>query len=171
MKTHDKLYQATLEWLEERGINIEDIAELAFNLQKPYVLELTKEDASESVNAVLKKREVQNAILTGIFLDKAAENGYPEEPLLSQLVNDNSLFGIDEVLALSVVNIYGFIGLTNFGYLDKEKPGIIKELNNNNKVNTFLDDLIAAIAAAAASRIAHKTKDNGNPNIDNDNFL
>lgn len=164
MKTHDKLYNATLDWLKERGIKIKDIAKLVFDLQNPYIPELTMEDAIESVNAVLKKREVQNAILTGIFLDKAAEKKYPDEPLLSQLVDDNALFGIDEVLALSIVNIYGFIGLTNFGYLDKEKPGIIEELNKTkkkDKVNTFLDDLIAAIAAAAASRLAHQKIDKG----------
>ncbi len=165
MKEQDKLYNATFKGLRERGIRIEDIADLAYALQKPYITELTMENAVESVNAVLKKREVQNAILTGIFLDKAAENRAPEEPLLSQLINDDSLFGIDEILALSIVNIYGSIGLTNFGYLDKKKPGIIGELNKDkkiNKVNTFLDDLIAAIAAAAASRIAHKERDNGN---------
>ena len=64
---------------------------------------------------------------------------------------------IDEIIPLSIVNIYGTIGLTNYGYLDKEKVGIIKELDNKEgkRVNTFLDDLVAAIAAAAASRIAH----------------
>ncbi|NMA84662.1 MAG: phosphatidylglycerophosphatase A, partial [Epulopiscium sp.] len=37
---------------------------------------------------------------------------------------------------------------------------IIKELDEakGNVVNTFLDDLIAAIAAAAASRIAHSDR-------------
>ena len=162
MKSRDDLYKATCEWLKERGIKIKDIAELSYDLQHPYVPKMTMEDAIESVNSVLKKREVQNAIFTGIFLDKAAENKIPDEPLLTRLLTDDPLFGIDEILALSIVNIYGSIGLTNFGYLDKEKPGIIEELNKNkkqDKVNTFLDDLIAAVAAAAASRIAHQTKD------------
>ena len=58
---------------------------------------------------------------------------------------------------MSIVNVYGTIGLTNFGYLDKKKIGIIKKVDEEkcNRVNTFLDDIIAAIAAAAASRIAH----------------
>ena len=68
------------------------------------------------------------------------------------------MYGIDEIIPLSIVNVYGTIGLTNYGYLDKEKIGILKDLDNgkNHKCNTFLDDIVAAIAAAAASRIAHQ---------------
>ncbi len=75
---------------------------------------------------------------------------------MSLLQKDDGLYGVDEILALSIVNIYGSIGLTNFGYLDKKKPGVIGKINDekNGKVNTFLDDIVAAIAAATASRIA-----------------
>ena len=63
-------------------------------------------------------------------------------------------------VALSVVNVFGSIGLTNFGYLDKAKSGVIREIDeksrNPEQVNTFFDDLICAIAAAAASKIAHQ---------------
>ncbi|NLJ18623.1 phosphatidylglycerophosphatase A, partial [Globicatella sulfidifaciens] len=47
--------------------------------------------------------------------------------------------------------------MTNFGYVDKIKPGIIGELNSQKgeKCNTFIDDVVGALAAAAASRIAH----------------
>ena len=57
--------------------------------------------------------------------------------------------------------MYGTIGLTNFGYLDKKKIGIIKELDEKKKVErvtTFADDLVAAIAAAASARIAHQNR-------------
>jgi phosphatidylglycerophosphatase A len=94
--------------------------------------------------------------LTGIALDKLAENDQLPNPLLDILKKDEPLYGIDEILALSITNVYGSIGLTNFGYLDKEKTGILKKLNNkNNGVHTFLDDLVAGIAAAASARIAH----------------
>ena len=62
-------------------------------------------------------------------------------------------------MVLSICNVYGTIGLTNFGYVDKLKPGIIGKLDEigkkTNKCHTFLDDIIGAIAAAAASKIAH----------------
>ncbi|MFW6272649.1 MAG: phosphatidylglycerophosphatase A, partial [bacterium] len=75
----------------------------------------------------------------------------------------NPLYGIDEILVLSIVNVYGSIGFTNFGYVDKLKPGIIGTLDEagkaSNKCNTFLDDIVGAIAAAAASSIAHNFED------------
>lgn len=70
---------------------------------------------------------------------------------------DEPLYGCDEVLTFSITNLYGSIGFTNFGYLDKIKPGILGILNDRStgKVNVFLDDLVGAVAAAAASRLAH----------------
>ena len=90
-----------------------------------------------------------------------AEKDLIEEPILSVIKSDEGLYGIDEILPLSIINLYGSIGLTNFGFLDKEKTGIIKELDiaKTGAVNTFLDDIVAAIAAAAASRIAHSTRE------------
>lgn len=147
-----------IERLKERGVSIEAMAELVFELQKPY-LEITMEEAIENVEAVLLKREVQNAILTGIEIDVLAEKGLIREPILSIIQKDASLYGIDEILALSITNVYGSIGLTNFGYLDKLKPGIIGELDKDgkttDKVHTFLDDLISGIVAAACGRVAH----------------
>ncbi|SET42178.1 Phosphatidylglycerophosphatase A [Natronincola peptidivorans] len=149
-----------IEMLEERGVTLEDMAELVLDLQKDY-LPLTMETALENVAKVLQKREVQNAILTGIQLDKLAESNLLEEPLLSIIKRDDSLYGIDEIMALSITNIYGSIGFTNFGYLDKLKPGIIGKINTheNGQVNTFLDDLVSGIIAAACSRIAHAADD------------
>ncbi|MDU2117568.1 MAG: phosphatidylglycerophosphatase A, partial [Veillonella sp.] len=40
---------------------------------------------------------------------------------------------------------------------DKVKPGIIKKLDSEEggRCNTFLDDLVGAVAAAAAGKLAH----------------
>lgn len=144
--------------LDDRGVGIRDIAELVFELQKPYIPTITVETCMDHVGKVLEKREVQNAVLTGLVLDIYAEKKMLPEPLQTILETDEGLYGVDEVLALSITNIYGSIGFTNFGYLDKIKIGILKGLNNKSggKVNTFLDDLVAAIAASAASRLAHQ---------------
>ncbi len=100
---------------------------------------------------------MQNAILTGIELDVLAEQKKLSEPLQTMLEIDESLYGVDEVLAFSIVNIYGSIGFTNYGYIDKEKPGILKRLNDKStgECHTFLDDIVGAISAAASSRLAH----------------
>jgi len=145
--------------IEDRGVSIEQIGELTHFLQEKYYTTLTVEACVENVLAVLKKREVQNAILTGIALDELAEKGLFEAPLQDMIAKDYSLYGIDEILAFSIVNVYGSIGFTNFGYIDKLKPGILRELDIKDDAegvcHTFFDDLVGAVAAAAASRIAH----------------
>ncbi|NIK76007.1 phosphatidylglycerophosphatase A [Paenibacillus castaneae] len=153
-----KVAEATDEWLIKRGITKMAIAELTHFLQKDYFPGLTPEDCIVHVDAVLSKREVQNAVLTGIQLDILAEEGKLMPPLQDMIKHDESLYGCDEILALSIVNVYGSIGFTNFGYIDKLKPGILVRLNDKNsgEVHTFLDDIVGAIAASAASRIAHR---------------
>ena len=153
-------YEVVKKMMSERGVELLDIAELTCELQKQYIKDITIETCLEHVERVVMKREVQHAILTGLELDILAEKEMLSEPLLSMLLDDYGLYGIDEILALSIVNVYGSIGFTNFGYVDKLKPGIIGELDRQGKetgqCNTFLDDIVGAIAAAAASSIAHR---------------
>ena len=154
------LFNYTIERLREIGVEIDDMAELVMELQKKYFEDITMEECRHHVLSVLKKREVQHAIITGLEIDRLAKEGLIKEPLLSLLRRDEPLYGIDEVLALGITNVFGTIGLTNFGYLDKVKMGIIGELNTKKKedVNTFADDLVAAVVAAACSRLAHSKK-------------
>lgn len=156
--TMQELTTTTIDMLERRGVTLEDIGELVMHLQSVYYEDLTLDICVQNVRAVLDKREIVHAILTGIALDELAEQELLPEPLLSIVAADEGLYGIDEIIPLSIVNVYGTIGLTNYGFLDKEKLGIIKELDEgkNQQCNTFLDDLVAALAAAAASRIAHQ---------------
>ncbi|MDE1549182.1 phosphatidylglycerophosphatase A [Jeotgalibaca caeni] len=157
VKSGSELHHRALELLKERGVKLDDIAELVVFLQKDYVADLTMDMCRENVKAVLSKREVQNAVITGIELDVLAEKGELSQPLLDIIRNDEGLFGMDEILALSIVNVYGSIGFTNYGYIDKVKPGILQKLNDKSdkSCHTFLDDIVGAIASSAASRIAH----------------
>jgi phosphatidylglycerophosphatase A len=150
--------QTARKWLAERGVTIQDIADLVMYLQKNYHENLQMADCIENVEKVLSKREVQNAILTGIQLDMLAEKKMLEQPLQKIIEVDEGLYGVDEILAFSIVNVYGSIGFTNYGYIDKQKPGILKFLNDKSTgmVHTFLDDIVGAIAAAASSRLAHR---------------
>lgn len=154
----EKVTAATEELLAKRGVNREEIAELVLFLQKDYFPDLTMEECIHNIDRVLRKREVQNAILTGIQLDILAEEGKLLAPLQEMVENDEGLYGVDEVLSMSIVNVYGSIGYTNFGYIDKKKPGILQKLNDKSDgpIHTFLDDIVGAIAAAASSRIAHR---------------
>ena len=150
-------YEHCLELLEQRGVTITDIVACSKYLQAKYHSELGDDDYREAIIRILNKREVQFTIMTGIALDKLADShGIPDQELQRCILNDEALYGIDEVLAYSICNLYGSIALTNFGYIDREKFGIIKELNDDHRqCNTFIDDIIGAIAAAAAGNIAH----------------
>ena len=150
-----------IELLESRGVTVDDIAECARFLQADYHVDLKKEELLESVMSVLSKREVQHAIMTAIELDVMAEKKAMEnKDLQAILTRDEGLYGVDEVLAYGICNLYGSIALTNFGFIDKKKYGIIAKLNEEGKdtgvVNTMIDDIVGAIAASAASRFAHR---------------
>ena len=153
----NECYQKTIDLIEKRGVRLEEIAELTYFLQKDYLTGITLQDCLDSVKRVLAKREVQNATMTGIQLDMLAEKKQIEEPLLSIINNDEGLYGIDEILSVAILNVYGSIGLTNYGYIDRVKPGVLARLNNHDskQTHTFLDDLVGAIAASASARIAH----------------
>ncbi len=146
------------EMLESRGVSLLEVAELVYALQSDHKKGLSLEECLQSVWEVLGKREVQHALLTGMVLDELAERGALPEPLQSIVASDEPLYGVDETLALGITNVYGTIGLTNFGYLDKVKSGVIGHLVEAEKegaVHTFLDDLVAGLAAAAAAKLAH----------------
>ncbi|ARK31927.1 Phosphatidylglycerophosphatase A [Halalkalibacter krulwichiae] len=153
----DEVETKAREWLVERGVTLDDIAELVYFLQVKYHPDLQLDVCLENVDRVIRKREVQNAIITGIQLDILAEKKMLDQPLQDIIDRDESLYGVDEIIALSIVNVYGSIGFTNYGYIDKQKPGILEKLNDKDsgECHTFLDDIVGAIAAAASSRLAH----------------
>ena len=143
--------------LKERGVEIDDIAFLAYSAQCKYIDTLSLSQCKQAVLEVIKKRETFHAVLFAINIDVCAEKHLFDEPLNSILLNDLGLFSIDETLALSICGDYGIIGKTNFGNLDINKPGKMYQLQKNNEhCHCFLDDIIGAIASNAAILIAQK---------------
>lgn len=157
----DDVTKATHEALERRGITLDEIAKIVLEMQLPYNDGLTIDHCIESVESVLRKREMQHALLVGIELDELAEQGKLSQPLQQIVGSDEGLFGVDEMIGLGAVLTYGSIAVTTFGHLDKNKVGIIRKLDTkmSGAVHTFLDDLVASIAACASARIAHRTRD------------
>lgn len=149
-----------MEILNERSVTLDDIVDCVEYLEKGFNSDLVvdRQLVSKHIMEILSKREVQHALRTGVALDVMAEKGLLEDKILEEIiVSDESLYGVDEVLAYGICNLYGSIALTNFGYIDRVKPGIIGVLNDNlnGSCNTYLDDIIGAIAASAASKSAH----------------
>ena len=101
----EELTTEAIEMLNRRGVELEDIGELVLFLQKQYYPDLTLEFCIENLKSVLKKREIVHAILTGIALDELADKKLLPEPLQSIVEADEGLFGIDEIIPLSIVNV------------------------------------------------------------------
>jgi len=149
-----------LDLLRSRGADPDALAGLVLKLQRPYIPDLTLDEARAHLHAVLAKREVEYAVITGVILDRMAEEGRLDEPLGSIVREDPTLYGVDKGLALSIVNAYGSIGMSNFGYLVHERPDFFADFSTRpGRVHTFLDDLMAGLVAAACARIAHRAGD------------
>ena len=157
----DEVAKAAHNALERRGVTIKDVAKIVFEMQEPYNEGLKISHCIESVESVLQKREMQHALLVGVELDELAEQGKLSRPLQQIIDSDEGLFGVDEMIGLGAVLTYGSIAVTTFGHLDRNKVGVIHELDTKSggQVHTFLDDLVASIAACASARIAHRQRD------------
>ena len=149
------------EHFERLGITVAKMAEIVYRDQKPYIDNLTEREASWAVSRVLNKTEFQDGLLVAIHLDKVAQmfNLMKEDdPLMDRLITDHPNFGADEHLAMSLAGLYGSIATTNYGYIDKTKPGIVGELNEMGKsgeyVTTMMDDMIGVIIASAEAKLA-----------------
>lgn len=154
-----ELYDWVLNELHKRHINNETIGEIAYEMQHQYLPELTVEDFGKELDEVLKKREVLNILATGFALDNLANEGLLPEPLQTIIANDAGVYGGDESWALNISQLYGSIAVTNYGFTDKDKPGIAAQLDNSNgQVNTFADDLALALASAVIGRCGHGSK-------------
>lgn len=153
--------QVISEHFERLGITVDKMAEIVYRDQKPYIDNLTEREANWAVSRVLNKTEFQDGLLVAIYLDKVAQRFNlmrEHDPLMNRLIDDHPNFGADEHLAMSLAGLYGSIATTNYGYIDKTKPGIVGELNEMGKsgeyVTTMMDDMIGAIIASAEAKLA-----------------
>ncbi len=155
--SEEEMRKINIDMLKERGVSVDDIAYLSYWAQSKYLDNLSIDEMKDSVLEILGKRDQFHALLIAINVDVLAEKGMLDEPLASILNKDLGLFGIDEALAISVAGNYGTIGVTNFGNMDVNKPGKISILQNDRMhCHCFLDDMVGAIAAVAAIRVAQK---------------
>lgn len=150
-------YDYVTNTLRNRGITQRKIAEIVRDMTSEFVPEITLDECVATVVDVMHKRDYLSTAMIMLDLDRLAERGELSYPLEEIVSADAGVFGVDEDLAMSIATLYGPIGATNFGYLDRVKKGIIKEIDTEeNHVNTFLDDLIGATVAAACGKISHQ---------------
>lgn len=162
MKVHfsrEEMYNLNELRLKERGVSIESIALIAYEQQKKYTPNTRMSDCVDSVKKILSYTDVFHLVQLSIEIDRLTEEKVFRYPIQDILLSDLGMFGVDEIFGLRISSLFGTIGQTNFGDIDVNKPGIVKELNelgkkNLNVCHTFLDDVVGAIAAAASTRVA-----------------
>jgi len=156
--SREEMTRLCVEALKSRGVSVDDIADIAYKQQARYTDNIKFETCRESVLKVLSLRDIFHHVLLSVEIDKLVEKKMFSSPIQDIIEQDLGLFGVDEVLGLDVARLYGVIGMTNFGDIDVNKHGIVKQLNEDGKkegsVHTFLDDIVGAIAAAASTRVA-----------------
>lgn len=147
---------------KKRNIFLSDLTELVLEGQKDYISDLTKMEVNKAIIGFLNKREVQHSLITAFSIDNMAMSKNLPEPFQSIIEEDSPWYGIDETIALETAALGGSIGTSNFGYLDKLKPGVIGKMNDAQKrghfITTMLDDQLCAIVAACEGKLAQNNK-------------
>lgn len=157
--SREEMQRLNIEKLEERGVTVREIAEIAYNQQLKYNKNIDIQECIVSVEKILSLRDTFHLLQLGAEIDRLAEAGLFKGPIQDIIQNDLGVFGVDEIFGLDIARLYGAIGQTNFGDIDVNKPGVVKVLNEAGKpgkpsCHTFLDDIVGAIAAAAATRVS-----------------
>lgn len=157
--SREEMQKLNIEKLEERGVSVLEIAKIAYNQQLKYNKNIDIQECIISVEKILSLRDTFHLLQLGAEIDRLAEAGLFMGPIQDIIQNDLGVFGVDEIFGLDIARLYGAIGQTNFGDIDVNKPGIVKVLNEAGKpgkpsCHTFLDDIVGAIAAAAATRVS-----------------
>ena len=153
-----EIYEFVQKELRKRGITAYSIGEIAYEMQHEYLPDYEISDFSEQFNEVLKKREVLNLLAFAFELDNLANKGAFSEPIQNIIENDAGFWQIDEILASSLAQLFGMLAITNYGYLDKNKVGIARRLDEEDSITVFSDDIVSALASAVIGRCGHGSK-------------
>lgn len=162
--------------LDTYAVKLDELAEIVIDQQSKYN-SFTLSEALKAIHKVLNKTEVTHAYLVAFELDGFAQRANHDmkrgltygdaslSNLADILIDDDPLFGVDETIAMSMSGLYGSIATTNYGYLDKTKPGVIGRLNDmgksNKMVTTMIDDVVAATIACAEAYLSHNADTKG----------
>ncbi|WGI17419.1 phosphatidylglycerophosphatase A [Methanonatronarchaeum sp. AMET-Sl] len=135
--------RSILNRLEENGITINDMANAAFELYEGGVP--SKVDRSRFKSILRDKCSDENIKLlieSGIYLGRRSR---------IQNKGDPAYVVADELLGIDIAEyIAGKNGLFNFVRYDKQKPGILSELDEKD---VFLDDVIGGLIAGCMTRL------------------
>lgn len=163
------LAEYVVETLASKGVTLEGIAQAALEGQAKFNPDLKLIDSMMALRAVLRKREALNSCAIALALDDMASKKLLPQPVQYIVENDLPQYGVDEVLALKgMASIYGTVDLMQTGYLDLNKVGVVKRLDESQheyNVNTHIDDIVSALIAMTEAKLMHDHVEDESPQI------
>lgn len=140
--------------LKERGIELDDLVETGMelftdshSLSKKKVAQVLR----RSLGRALSDINVASLIIAAIRLDEEGEGGRIPSLSKEAFLKDPIALVTDETIGTAIANyIAGTLGVHNFLYYDRVKPGIMK------KLEPFMDDAIGGLVSGVMSRILYE---------------
>ena len=83
--SRDEMLEMNIETLKKRGVQVKDIVDIAYNQQKKWNDDISYQDCMESVEKILSLRDVFHILQLGAEIDRLAEEGLIQEPMLEVL--------------------------------------------------------------------------------------
>lgn len=140
----------TLE-LNKLGIELDTLSRAIYKEQKKYNNDLVLEDCCNAVEHIISKKEIADKIFICFLLNDLMKSKD------SYIVMPNDyFFATSKMLGISISEMYGAIGYSNFGYFREYYLEFFDELDSNPKCSIFIIDAICGIVAAASGKIAHQ---------------
>jgi len=138
--------------LNERGIEMRTIVETGMELFCATPSTISKQRATallrRGLTSSLSDVNIASLIIAGIRLDEEGRAGAIPKLRAEAFMADPINLVADETIGIAIANyIGGTLGVHNFLYYDRMKPGITKQLS------PFMDDAICGLVAGVMSKV------------------
>lgn len=137
--------------LEERGLPMKLLIETSEEAFVIHPDSKSEEDITKNLEDELKKAmkdiNVASLIISGLRLEEDGKKGLIPNLSVEKYKSDPVDLLADEILGMRIANyINGSKGVFEFARIDREKPGILEELD------PFLDDIIGGLIGGVCSK-------------------
>ena len=103
--SREEMLEINVKVLKERGVEVKDIADIAYSQQLQYDKNVSYKDCLESVEKILSLRDVFHILLLGVEIDRLTEEGMLRSPIQEIIRHDVGVFGVDEILGLDLAHL------------------------------------------------------------------
>ena len=145
--------RAVLSRLSERGIQLTDLVKTGMELFRPSP-RISKQRATflleRGLVRALSDVNVASLVIAAVRLDEEGRTGTLPKLTAQAFLADPISLVADEAIGNAIANyIGGTLGMHNFQYYDRMKPGIAK------KLPPFMDDAVCGLVAGVMSRVLY----------------